>query len=139
MRKNVPENYVKFDYLEVLKSFISLICEKQKDNVKCVYLGGSYARGDATDTSDLDVFCIFNSLTPDVLNDVGYSARNTPVNYENLEINAQCFSVCEINSVYFNGWTEKSARILDSVLLFGEDIFGESIISSELQGIYKNI
>lgn len=137
MRTNIPENNVGFDYQNILKCFIDLLQERQLDNIRCIYLSGSYARGEATNTSDLDVFCVFNLINCDVLNDVGFSARNTPISYEDLEINAQCLSMQEFVSYEFNSWTEKSARILDSVLLFGDDIFGDSISISELQGIYK--
>ena len=137
MRKIIPQNYVKFDYIGILNSFISLLHDRQGDNIECVYLSGSYARGEATDWSDLDVFCIFHTLTPDVLNDVGFAVRNTPVSYDELEINAQCMSSNEVNTGDFAGWTEKSARILDSVLLFGDDIFGENVSKTELRDIYK--
>jgi Predicted nucleotidyltransferases len=133
MRKIIPQNYVKFDYIGILNSFISLLHARQGDNIGCVYLSGSYARGEATDWSDLDVFCIFHILTPDVLNDVGFAART----YDDVEINAQCMSSNEVNTGDFAGWTEKSARILDSVLLFGKDIFGENVSKTELRDIYK--
>jgi hypothetical protein len=137
MRTIIPINQVSFDYQSILDRFISILQNKQSNNIKCIYLSGSYARGEATDTSDIDVFCIFHSLDCEVLYDVGYSARNTPVPYEDLEINAQCLSMQEFNSNEFKGWTEKSARILDSILLFGDDIFGESISIIELQETYK--
>lgn len=137
MRTIIPQNNVNVDYYNILNSFISLLVEKQNNNIKCIYLSGSYARGDATDASDLDVFCIFNKLTLTELVAVGFSAQHTPIPYEQLEINTQCLSVEEFINNDFKGWVEKSARILDSVLLYGEDIFGSDISTLELQGIYK--
>ncbi len=136
MRIIIPRNTVAHDYHGVLDSFISILKEKQSTNIKSIFLCGSYARGDVTNSSDLDVFCIFHSLNETVLHDVGFAARNTPIAYENLEINAQCLSMNEINTTAFKGWTEKSARILDSVLLFGDDVFGTSVSVVELQEIY---
>lgn len=137
MRNNIPENAVNLDYHGALNHFISLLIERQESNIKCVYLSGSYARGDATDASDLDLFCVFDTLTDKALSDVGFSARNTPISYENLEINTQCLSINEFNREDFKGWTEKPARILDSVLIFGEDIFGNDVSTNELEKIYK--
>lgn len=137
MRNIIPENTVNFDYHNTLNHFISLLRKRQKGNIKCIYLSGSYARGDATDESDLDLFCVFDSLTDKELYDVGFCARNTPISYDNLEINTQCLSINEFDSEYFKGWTEKSARILDSVLVFGEDIFGNDVSIIELKTIYK--
>lgn len=121
MRTVIPKNNVDFDYYNILDSFISLLYEKQKDNIKCIYLCGSYARGDATNLSDLDLFCVFNTVTTEVMNNVGFCCRNVPVSYNQLEINTQCLSINEFNRNDFKGWTEKSVRILDSVLLYGED------------------
>ncbi|MCL2883900.1 MAG: nucleotidyltransferase domain-containing protein [Oscillospiraceae bacterium] len=137
MRTTIPSNAVKIDYINVLNHFISLLAERQKDNIRCIYLSGSYARGDAIDISDLDVFCIFNALTVDVLQDVGFAARHMAVPYEQLEINAQCLSFAELTNDDFKNWAEKPARILDSVLVYGEDIFGNDISIMELRSIYK--
>lgn len=62
-----------------------------------VYLTESYARGDATEHSDLDVFCIFTEITQYVLETVGFCARNTSVAYDVLEINTQSLSKLIIN------------------------------------------
>lgn len=126
MRTTIPKNQVSFDYTGILKEYVSIIHDKQKDNLVCVYLCGSYARGEATELSDLDVFCIFNELSIPVLQDVGFAARNVSALYESIEINPQCLSIHEFNDSIFNGWTEKTVRIFDGVLLFGKDLLGNA-------------
>jgi predicted nucleotidyltransferase len=59
MRKEIPFNNVSHDYERVLKEFVSQIHDKLGNRLVMVYLTGSYARGDATDYSDIDLFCIF--------------------------------------------------------------------------------
>lgn len=137
LRTTVPINNASSDYNGLLDSFISLIKLKQAANVRSIFLTGSYARGDATDASDLDVWCIFEHIDNEVLNDVGASARELPISYNQLEVNAQCMSIEELKSKYFINWTERSVKILDGVLIFGEDLFGSDILTSELNLIYK--
>lgn len=45
-------------------------------------LTGSYAKGDANDNLDLDVFCIFITINQYVLETVGHCARNTSIPYD---------------------------------------------------------
>ncbi len=137
MKTVVPHNNVSVDYNGVLDSFIRLIKQKQKENVRSIFLTGSYARGDATDSSDLDVWCVFNYINSKVLYDVGISARELPVLYNKLETNSQCLSMEEFESDYFLNWTERPIKILDGVLLYGEDLFGDKFSISELELIYK--
>ena len=67
MRAEIPANNVCHHYENVLSEFIMHLKSKQAANVLSVYLAGSYARGDATDFSDLDVFCVFKTINPQVL------------------------------------------------------------------------
>ena len=136
MRTEIPENNSGFDYEKILGEFIDMLKEKQGGNLLSVYLAGSYARGDGTANSDLDVFCIFGELRADVLADVGFCARNNSVSYESVEINSQCMSLAEFQSAEFDAWSEKSVRALDSVLLYGEDLCGVPS-KGEIEAIYK--
>lgn len=65
---------------------MSQIQDKLGKRLVMVYLTGRYARGDATDYSDMDVFCIFDTTDPNGLISVGFCVRNTSIPYEVLEI-----------------------------------------------------
>ena len=136
MRTTIPHNEVSHPYGKVVDEFLSMLKKRQGKNLRCVFLSGSYARGEATEASDLDVFCIFGQISLDVLADVGFCARNTSVPYDSLEINAQCFGMNELQSHDFDGWTETPVKILDSVLLYGKDFFKEEVSVPELRKIY---
>jgi predicted nucleotidyltransferase len=84
MKTAIPNNNVSVDYNKVLDSFVALIKQRQKDNIRSIFLTGSYARGDATDSSDLDVWCVFDYIDSKVLYDVGISAQQLPVLYTQL-------------------------------------------------------
>ncbi|MCT4599132.1 MAG: nucleotidyltransferase domain-containing protein [Vallitalea sp.] len=137
MKKIIPINNVKVDYDEVLECIIRLLRQKQKDNLVSIFLTGSYARGDATDSSDLDVWCIFEYIDSKVLHDVGIVAQALPVSYNKLEVNSQCFTIEEIKNHNFSNWNEEPVKILDAVLLFGEDLFENDVSVAELKLIYK--
>ena len=95
MRRVIPANKVNHDYEKVLSEFVSALKNRLGEYLLMVYLTGSYARGDANDNSDLDVFCIFSTINQYVLENVGHCARNTSIPYDLLEINTQCLSVDE--------------------------------------------
>ncbi len=137
MRTTIPYNRVSHDYERVLREFIAMLAEKQQQNLKCVYLSGSYARGDACDASDLDLFCIFGRLDSAVLADVGHCARHLCIPYDELEINTQAMTEAEYQSVPFGSWGagESALRELDSVLLYGTLPQGGN--SAKLSEIYK--
>lgn len=122
MRTDIPYNKVKCDYKAILREFVEMLEERQRDNLVCVYLTGSYARGDATDSSDLDVFCIFERIDPFILRDVGFCTNNLSVLYSDIEVNPQAISLSEFMSDGFGEWgcIEYAVRELDSVLLYGE-------------------
>ncbi|MFZ7120304.1 MAG: nucleotidyltransferase domain-containing protein [Eubacteriaceae bacterium] len=137
MKKTIPQNNVSVDYYKILECFTKLLKEKQKNNIISIFLTGSFARGDANDSSDLDVWCIFEYVDTKVLFDVGDLAQILPVSYNKLEVNSQCFSLEEINSNYFSNWIEEPVIILEAVLLYGEDLFKNNVSVSELKLIYK--
>lgn len=137
MRTTIPHNNVSYDYEKVLKEFISQLKYELGNALVLVYLTGSYARGDATDKSDLDIFCIFDSINQHILETVGFCARNTSVAYDLLEINTQSMSLCEYKSKYFEAWSEYAVTELNSVLLYGEELFCASNIKEALAISYK--
>lgn len=140
MRRTIPNNKVSHDYEKVLNEFISSLKNKLGESLLMVYLTGSYARGDANDKSDLDVFCIFDAIDQNVLETVGYCARNTSVSYDVLEINTQCLSVYEYKSKIFEEWSEFAVTELNSVLLYGEQLVEIHNINEAIQlSLKKNL
>lgn len=137
MRRTIPHNKVNHDYEKVLSEFISALKNKLGDTLRMTYLTGSYARGDANDNSDLDVFCIFDMINQNVLEIVGYCARNTSISYDILEINSQCLSVDEYKSKIFEDWSEYAVTELNSVLLYGEQLVQIDDINEKIQISYK--
>jgi len=133
----LPKNQVRFPFESILNDFILSLVQKQSLNLKSVFITGSFARGDATDTSDVDLWCIFNQVDFNVLSDVGWCVQNITEQQPSLEINPQCLSVNEFESDYFANWTEKAVKVLDSVLLYGDDLIGNSVSVAEVEPIYK--
>lgn len=137
MRRMIPNNKVSHDYEKVLGEFVSDLKNKLGESLLMVYLTGSYARGDAHDDSDLDVFCIFNNINKDVLETVGFCARNTSIPYNVLEINTQSLSINEYKSKIFEDWSEYAVTELNSVLLYGEELVEINNINEKIQLSYK--
>ncbi len=133
MRKIIPDNKVSHDYEKVLGEFVSALKSKLGESLLMVYLTGSYARGDANNNSDLDVFCIFNSINQYILETVGFCARNTSVPYDILEINTQSLSENEYKSKIFEDWSEYAVTELNSVLLYGEPLVEINNINEKIQ------
>lgn len=137
MRRTIPDNKVSHDYEKVLNEFVSALKDRIGESLLMVYLTGSYARGDANDNSDLDVFCIFNTINQNVLEIVGHCARNTSISYDVLEINTQSLSVDEYKSKIFEDWSEHAVTELNSVLLYGNQLVEIDNINEKIQLSYK--
>lgn len=137
MRKTIPYNKVNHDYETVLNEFVTALKDRLGESLLMVYLTGSYARGDANDNSDLDVFCIFNTINQHILETVGYCARNTSLSYDVLEINTQSLSVDEYKSNLFEEWSEYAVTELNSVLLYGEQLVEINNINEKILLSYK--
>lgn len=137
MRRVIPDNKVSYDYKKVLNEFVSALKNRLGECLVMVYLTGSYARGDANDNSDLDVFCIFSTINQYVLEAVGHCARNTSIPYDLLEINTQSLSVDEYKSKIFEEWSEYAVTELNSVLLYGEQLVEIENINEKIQLSYK--
>ena len=137
MRRVIPNNQVSYNYENVLNEFVSELENRLGECLLMVYLTGSYARGDANDNSDLDVFCIFSTINQYVLETVGYCARHTSISYDVLEINTQSLSLDEYKSKIFEDWSEYAVTELNSVLLYGEPIVKVNDISEKIRLSYK--
>lgn len=137
MNTRVPNNKITIDYGEMLENFISLTTEKQKDNIYSIFLTGSFARGEATNKSDLDVWCIFNTIDDKVLDDVKCSIHQLPISYGELELNAQCLTLNEFNSNCFSHFVPKTIIFLEGVHLYGKVIVQKPISKQEVKQTFK--
>ena len=137
MRTEIPQNNVTHDYKKVLDEFVSALKSKLAESLLMVYLTGSYARGDASDKSDLDVFCIFSNINQHILETVGFCARNTSIPYDVLEINTQSLSIDEYKSKIFVDWSEYEVSELNSVLLYGKQLVEINDMNEKIQVSYK--
>lgn len=137
MRRIIPDNKVSYDYEKILNEFVVALKNKLGECLLMVYLTGSYARGDANDKSDLDVFCIFGTINQYVLETVGFCARNTSIPYDVVEINTQSLSIEEYKSKIFEDWSEYAVTELNSVLLYGEPLVEIDDINEKIKVSYK--
>lgn len=138
MRRGIPNNHTNIDYENLTQCYVQHLYKKQGDNVKSIILTGSYARGDAFDSSDLDIWSIFKVLDINILREVGEITRNLPVNYKKCEVNTQCLTINEFNSGYFSHFLAKPIIYYEGILLYGEDVC-RSISKSEITETYKRI
>lgn len=137
IRKEIPYNNVSHDYTTALHEFLSLLLDKLGKRVAMVYLTGSYARGDATDCSDMDVFCIVDTVDKYVLTSIGFCVHNTSIPYAHLPINIKCMSVDEYRDKLFDNWSEAAVVELNSVLIYGEELVSIPNPKEILDVLYK--
>jgi predicted nucleotidyltransferase len=137
VKKDIPYNNISIDYKNLLDIFIKQLHKIENNNLISVFLTGSFARGEATENSDLDVWCIFDKLDTDTLIKIGHIARNLPVNYSQLEVNSQCLTLDEFNSGYFSKFLAYPIIFLEGILLFGNDIATKQLKNDDIEKIYK--
>ena len=137
MRTNLPNNNVSVDYKNVLNVFVNKINEEYSENLICIFLTGSFARGEATEKSDLDVWCVFNKMDTEILTKIGNISRNLPIEYNELEVNSQCLTVSEFKSGSFSKFLAYPIVYLEGILLFGNDIATKPIEDNEVDKLFK--
>ena len=137
MKTYIPNNTVSKDYKGVLNAFVERLVELDKSNIVSIFLTGSFARGEATETSDLDVWCVFKKINTETLTAVGTISQNLPVSYNDFEVNAQCLSFSEFNSCYFSNFLAYPIIYLEAILLWGNDIATKEIQDGEIEKTYK--
>ena len=137
MKKNIPHNNVSEDYKSFLDIYINRIQEFSENNLISIFLTGSFARGEATENSDLDVWCIFNELDTSIMTKIGDISRNLPINYDKMEINSQCMTIKEFNSGFFSKFLAYPIIYFEGVLLFGNDIAKKDVQDVDVENIYK--
>ena len=139
MRNTIPFNNVNFDYNYFISSFIDSMANIQGNNIKSIILAGSYARGEATESSDVDIWCVFDKLDTTTLTSIATIINNLPIKYGQVELNTQCFSFEEFNSIFFADFLAKPIIVLEGVLLYGEEIAKNGLSNDEVVYTYKKI
>jgi len=133
MRTILPINNISKDYNGLLNAFFVQLCEVEQDNIASIFVTGSFARGETTEGSDLDVWCIFDEVSTETLNRVGLASRNLPISYNDLEINAQCLTLDEFNSNHFSKFLAYPIIYAEGVLLHGKDIAARTVQECEIE------
>jgi len=139
VKNNIPINKVSSDYAKLLNAFINSAVTIENDNIISIFLTGSFARGEATENSDLDIWCVFKTLDSSTLFKIGEIVRNLPISYNNLEINAQCLTLDELKSKNFSKFLAYPIVNLEGILLFGIDLAIEKAKTYDVEKIYKEM
>ena len=139
MKKQIPQNAVSNDYETLINCFIKQLIEAEKGNIVSIFLQGSFARGEATDNSDIDIVCIFKTLNIGILAKISVITENLPINYNQLELNAQCITLDEFESGHFSNFFSYSILRFESILLWGENIFTYTVQGEEIEKTYKKL
>jgi len=139
MKTLIPLNTVSKDYEGILSAFVKQISEAEKDNLVSIFLTGSFARGEATESSDLDIWCIFKELNTEILSKAGNISRNLPISYNQLEVNSQCLTINEFQSGHFAKFLAYPIIYFEAILLFGTDVADKAVQDEEADSICKEI
>lgn len=103
-----------------LQGYVQLLTEHFQENLESVVVFGSYARGEETENSDLDIYCFFKHIEPSVLEEVGLITRNY-LEKHNKSIN---YPVCLTQEDYSKRGFDKTfgdpIKYFESKVLYGE-------------------
>ena len=105
------------DWEEHINIFCVSCREAFDTRLECIVLTGSYARGEQTPQSDIDLWVFINGLRSEDLEQVGAIVKqigNKP------ELNPQCTSFAEFQSAAFKNQFTHAQFYLDGKVLFGE-------------------
>jgi hypothetical protein len=84
--------------------------------LECVVLTGSYARGDYSETSDIDIWVFINDISEEDLRKIGSIVNKAG---KRPEINPQCVSFAEFKSKSFDREFNPIQLYLDGIALYG--------------------
>ncbi|MFD1675242.1 nucleotidyltransferase domain-containing protein [Alicyclobacillus fodiniaquatilis] len=129
-----------------IEQFVHEMKETFEQNLKSITLCGSYVRGDNTEDSDMDVYCLFECLTAEDLFAVGGIIQKLPSLYAKFELNTQCLTVDEYLHQGFARAFVSPISYFESRVIYGEDFrirpsredfisFFESVISETIMSI----
>jgi len=122
----------------LISFFMKKMVERFSDNIKSIVLCGSYARGDQTEDSDMDMYCFFEKLCPNDLIEIGRIVKDLPVLHNKFELNVQCMTVDEYTRQGFGRAFVTPIKYFESVVLFGED-FGTKPSREDFYPLVENI
>ena len=134
---DIPHNSISKNYKELISSFTKQIQDVERENLVSIFLTGSFARGEATENSDLDIWCIFKTLDIETLTKIGLISQHLPISYNKLEVNSQCLTIEEFNSDHFSKFLAYPIIYLEGILLFGDDIVKKPVENEMVEKIYK--
>lgn len=121
-----------------LAQFVNQMTETFGNNIKSITLCGSYVRGDNTEDSDMDVYCLFENLSSWELISAGKIVRNLPSLYSKFELNLQCMTIDEYTHQGFGRAFVTPIKYFESKVLYGED-FGTKPSKEDFIPLFENI
>ncbi|MBP1989551.1 nucleotidyltransferase domain-containing protein [Paenibacillus eucommiae] len=126
------------DAEKLLTQFVNQMTATFGNNIKSITLCGSYVRGDNTEDSDMDVYCLFENLSSWELIATGKIVRNLPSLYSKFELNLQCLTLDEYTRQGFGRAFVTPIKYFESKVLYGED-FGTKPSKEEFIPLFENI
>jgi predicted nucleotidyltransferase len=120
---------------KLIPELIKQIIHGFGSNIHSIYLTGSYARGDETNQSDIDVYCFFASLSAQDLAKVGHIVKGISAMYGVAELNLQCLTVDEYSQYGFQYFVSPlfyfEGKLVYGALLVQEPQLGELVQFAE--------
>jgi predicted nucleotidyltransferase len=108
------------DAEKLLQLFVNQATDTFGSTLKSITLVGSYAREEATPSSDIDLYCIFDKLSGEDLASMGRIVRSLPIPYEKLELNTQCLTVDEFaNQGFEQHFVKRPVLYFEGKVLYG--------------------
>lgn len=117
---SLPDNRVSHDYRRLIHAFSARTVAAFPGNLRSIVLSGSHARGEAREGSDIDLWCVFETLSPAILQEVGAITRSLPHAAATVELNSQCVTAAEIDAPAFGHAIQPLILSLEGIPVFGD-------------------
>lgn len=118
----VVEEAIIVDAEALVSLFVEKMAEAFGGNIKSIVLCGSYARGDQTENSDMDMYCFFEKCSPEDLIAIGKIVGSFSPLYPQFELNVQCMTVDEYARQGFGRAFVTPIKYFESKVVYGEDL-----------------